>query len=224
MTPQGKRYYVLLQGPARQCVARGCDYVRAPSRFRAEIEESAEGGASRLVSIEGDIAHVKSDRVAGEAVSGRDTGRVLEGDGSARFTADAAGSSSPDLAGEREGDDGGHLIAARFGGPTNVWNLVPMAASFNRSNLRGRWGLMENAIAKALKAAGSAALASEHCPFHQTARGHNSRDCLVLRGRGTMRVQIFYDPRDPSSPRPVRYHVRVAILNGGTMNWQHRVD
>lgn len=37
-------------------------------------------------------------------------------------------------------DDGGHLIASRFGGPGEAINLVPMSSTVNRT---GAWAKME---------------------------------------------------------------------------------
>lgn len=45
-----------------------------------------------------------------------------------------------------EGDEGGHLIGARFNGPTDAFNLVPQNADLNR----GEWKNMESGWAAAL--------------------------------------------------------------------------
>ena len=45
-------------------------------------------------------------------------------------------------------DDGGHLIGARFGGPTQAFNLVPQNSNLNRS----AWKKMENSWAAGVKA------------------------------------------------------------------------
>jgi hypothetical protein len=45
------------------------------------------------------------------------------------------------------GDEGGHLIAARLGGPSDVANLVPQNVNFNR----GAWKKMENELARELR-------------------------------------------------------------------------
>jgi hypothetical protein len=45
-------------------------------------------------------------------------------------------------------DHGGHLIAARFGGPTCVENLVPMHGGINMRG--GRWSNMEDQIGRLL--------------------------------------------------------------------------
>lgn len=44
-------------------------------------------------------------------------------------------------------DEGGHLIGARFGGPTQAFNLVPQNSNLNRSE----WKKMENSWAAAVK-------------------------------------------------------------------------
>ena len=46
-----------------------------------------------------------------------------------------------------EGDEGGHLIATRFNGPSDAFNLVPQDSSLNR----GEWKKMENEWADFLK-------------------------------------------------------------------------
>lgn len=46
-----------------------------------------------------------------------------------------------------ENDEGGHLIGARFNGPTDAFNLVPQNANLNR----GYWKTMENHWASELK-------------------------------------------------------------------------
>ena len=45
-----------------------------------------------------------------------------------------------------EGDEGGHLIATRFDGPPDAFNIVPQNANLNR----GEWKSMENEWAEAL--------------------------------------------------------------------------
>jgi hypothetical protein len=47
-----------------------------------------------------------------------------------------------------EGDEGGHLIGARFNGPSDAFNLVPQNANLNR----GEWKAMENEWARAAEA------------------------------------------------------------------------
>ncbi len=47
-------------------------------------------------------------------------------------------------------DEGGHLIAARFNGPTDGFNLVPQNANLNR----GEWKAMENEWKKVLNSGG----------------------------------------------------------------------
>lgn len=46
-----------------------------------------------------------------------------------------------------ETDEGGHLIATRFNGPPDAFNIVPQDANLNR----GQWKAMENEWAEALK-------------------------------------------------------------------------
>ena len=46
-----------------------------------------------------------------------------------------------------EGDDAGHLIAARFGGSDSVWNLAPQDSNLNR----GVWNRMETVWSDAIK-------------------------------------------------------------------------
>lgn len=47
-----------------------------------------------------------------------------------------------------DGDEGGHLIGARFNGPSDAFNLVPQNANLNR----GEWKAMENEWARAVDA------------------------------------------------------------------------
>ena len=47
----------------------------------------------------------------------------------------------------RPTDEGGHLIATRFNGPSDAYNLVPQDANLNR----GAWKAMENGWAEALE-------------------------------------------------------------------------
>ena len=45
-----------------------------------------------------------------------------------------------------ETDEGGHIIATRFDGPTDAFNLVPQDSNLNR----GEWKAMENSWADGL--------------------------------------------------------------------------
>lgn len=89
-----------------------------PYLYRAK-REVTETGEPRTVVIEGTVSNLPSQRHGNTALASRTA-----------F------------------DHGGHLIAARFGGPTCAENLVPMHGGINMRG--GRWSNMEDQIARLL--------------------------------------------------------------------------
>lgn len=65
-----------------------------------------------------------------------------------------------------KGDEGGHLIATRFNGPTDGFNLVPQHMNLNR----GAWKTMENKWSKTLKQGGVVEVATSPVYLDNTRR------------------------------------------------------
>jgi len=128
--------------------------------YRAKVEHLGRR-KRRTLSIEGQIRNVASIRHGSTALSSRTS-----------F------------------DHGGHLIAARFGGPTKRANLVPMHGAINGSG--GRWYRMEDEIAEMLR---------------RDPRG----------GPATMLVQVSYD--NEASLRPLAFQVQVVMPGSARRTW-----
>jgi len=95
-----------------------------PGPYRRNGYDYTTDSHGRIKTVEGDLRLEDGKRNSyQQRIAGRNDGRLVDG------------------------EDGGHLIATRFGGDGGLENLTPMNSNLNK----GRWKAMENRWARELK-------------------------------------------------------------------------
>ncbi len=131
----------------------------ATTRSRTDSRQRASGGDDVSSQAAPAATQTRDSQVGAKAAAITpdrynyvldDLGRPVEASGKLKLGKGKRDQSAQKTAGgsdRLDDDDGGHLIAARFGGGYNAENLVPQNANLNRS----AWKKMENEWADALK-------------------------------------------------------------------------